>query len=219
MKDGDWCRVRGLSPPANFRHPAGVRRPEGTTDINRGVAKVPEGRRDNSRAAQAPGPQPQHTHFPRPGEGRRIRPAGAHERWGSVPGPGVVARLSPPANFRQPAGVRRPEGTTDINRKTATHPILTLRPPLRTRCRLTTTYASGFRGVPPRRVEIRFQASGRPASRISEPIAMLSLRPNQRSPACRRSSAIMYWTGTSSSVVNVQYSTPNPSETAIGMRN
>jgi hypothetical protein len=67
MKNGDRYRVRwGCHPRLISGTPPGcdVRRDE---DINRGVAKVPEGRRDNSRAAQAPGPQPQHTHFPRPG--------------------------------------------------------------------------------------------------------------------------------------------------------
>jgi hypothetical protein len=62
--------LRGLSPPANFRHPAGVRRSEGTTDINRGLAKVPEGRRTIAGRRKPPVRSP-NTPIPLPWRGPR----------------------------------------------------------------------------------------------------------------------------------------------------
>jgi hypothetical protein len=65
------------------------------------LATVPAGTSEDSRAAQAPGPQP-NTPIPAPRRGSRFAPPGLM-KMGWVP---RVRGLSPPANVRHPAGVR-----------------------------------------------------------------------------------------------------------------
>jgi hypothetical protein len=74
-----------------------------------------QGRRRAAGRRKPPDQGPKTTVFPRPGggmEGRRIRPAGAHEGWDGCRARGVVTGLSPPANVRHPAGVRLPHSKT-----------------------------------------------------------------------------------------------------------